>query len=136
MSRCPTPLEIRAAREAAGLTQTKAAALLYKTCRVWQMYEAGDRGMDPAFWGLFKIKVARAPTTTCEDAMKLEDYPSLACPSCSRATPPKRLNADQSVTYHCAAKNHEATHGRAETWRITKHGNFQAKTAAGHYVNS
>jgi DNA-binding transcriptional regulator YiaG len=54
----PTPAEIRTARETAGLTQTQAATLLYKTTRVWQMREAGDRAMDPAFWELFCIKLA------------------------------------------------------------------------------
>ncbi|KWU26391.1 hypothetical protein AS149_25725 [Burkholderia cenocepacia] len=57
----PAPTAIRTAREAAGLTQTAAAALLYKTLRVWQMWEAGDRRMDPALWELFLIKLdARA----------------------------------------------------------------------------
>ncbi len=57
-ARNPVPEEIKAARETAGLTQTEAAALLYKTARVWQMWEAGDRRMDPAFWELFRIKLA------------------------------------------------------------------------------
>jgi putative transcriptional regulator len=56
--RPPTPSEIRAAREAAGLTQTEAAALVYKTCRAWQLYESGERSMDPAYWELFQQKVA------------------------------------------------------------------------------
>ncbi|KVP75210.1 hypothetical protein WJ96_05485 [Burkholderia ubonensis] len=59
VARRPTPCEIKLAREAAGLTQTKAAALLYKTCRVWQMWEAG-RPMDPAYWELFLIKTKAA----------------------------------------------------------------------------
>lgn len=57
----PSPAEVRAAREAAGLTQTAAAALLHTTCRTWQQWEAGDRKMHPAFWELFRIKTARAP---------------------------------------------------------------------------
>ena len=52
----PAPDVIKAARIAAGLTQTKAAALLYKTCRIWQMWEAGDSPMCPALWELFLIK--------------------------------------------------------------------------------
>lgn len=52
----PAPAVIKAARIAAGLTQTKAAALLYKTCRIWQMWEAGERPMCPALWELFLIK--------------------------------------------------------------------------------
>lgn len=55
----PTPTEIRAAREAAGLTQTQAAALLHSAMRAWQRWEAGDRAMHPAFWELFEIKSKR-----------------------------------------------------------------------------
>ena len=53
-SRNPTPVEIRRARDRAGLTQTKAAALVYTTDRVWRQWEAGDRRMHPAFWELFR----------------------------------------------------------------------------------
>ena len=52
----PSPEQIRAARELAGLTQTAAACLLHSTCRVWQQWEAGDRRMHPAFWELFRLK--------------------------------------------------------------------------------
>jgi DNA-binding transcriptional regulator YiaG len=52
----PEPKQIRAAREAAGLSQTAAAALVCTTCRAWQQWEAGDRRMHPAFWELFKSK--------------------------------------------------------------------------------
>jgi DNA-binding transcriptional regulator YiaG len=55
----PTPAEIRAAREALGLTQTDAAALVHTTCRVWQQWEAGDRRMHPAFFELFIRKTHR-----------------------------------------------------------------------------
>jgi DNA-binding transcriptional regulator YiaG len=52
----PVPEDIRAARQAAGLTQTAAGALLHTTCRTWQKWEAGDRQMHPAMWELFCIK--------------------------------------------------------------------------------
>jgi len=52
----PTKLQIVAAREKAGLTQTEAAKLIYKALRTWQQWEAGSRDMDPAYWELFKIK--------------------------------------------------------------------------------
>ena len=53
----PAPADIRAAREAAGLTQTAAGELVSTTCRVWQQWEAGDRHMHPAFWTLFRAQV-------------------------------------------------------------------------------
>jgi len=56
----PSPADIRAGREAAGLSQTAAAALLHTGCRTWQQWEAGDRRMHPAFWELFNIKVRSA----------------------------------------------------------------------------
>lgn len=55
----PSPVEIRTARERAGLTQTEASALVHTTLRAWQHWEAGDRAMHPAFWELFGIKIAR-----------------------------------------------------------------------------
>lgn len=56
-ARNPKPDEIRAAREAAGLTQTEAAEVIYCTLRGWQEWEAGARRMHPAFWELWRIKV-------------------------------------------------------------------------------
>lgn len=52
----PTPDEVRAAREAAGLTQTSAAALIHGTLRAWQEWEAGNRRMHPGLWELFRLK--------------------------------------------------------------------------------
>jgi DNA-binding transcriptional regulator YiaG len=56
-ARNPTPAEIRAAREAAGLTQTEAARLIYCTLRGWQGWEDGSRRMHPAMWDLFLLRV-------------------------------------------------------------------------------
>lgn len=53
----PKPDQIRAKREAAGLTQTQAGALVFVTLRGWQAWEAGERPMHPAFWELFGIKI-------------------------------------------------------------------------------
>jgi DNA-binding transcriptional regulator YiaG len=53
----PCPAEIRAAREAAGLSQVEAGALLYRSGRNWQQWELGERRMDPALWELFRIKI-------------------------------------------------------------------------------
>lgn len=55
----PSPAEIRAARQATGLTQTQAARLIYATLRAWQEWEAGNRSMHPAMWELWRYK-ARA----------------------------------------------------------------------------
>ena len=52
----PAPEAIRAVREAAGLTQTAAAAMVYSTCRAWQKWEAGDARMHPAIFELFNLK--------------------------------------------------------------------------------
>ena len=60
----PTPAQIRAAREAAGLTQSQAAELVHAgSYRTWQNWErdAGDveaREMPLASWELFRLKVA------------------------------------------------------------------------------
>ncbi|MDD2978141.1 helix-turn-helix domain-containing protein [Aquabacterium sp.] len=58
----PTPAQIRAARESAGLSQEAAAALIHKTRSAWAQWEAREsasnhRAMDPAFWELFLLKI-------------------------------------------------------------------------------
>lgn len=58
--RNPSPDEVRAAREAAGLTQTQAAATIHGTLRAWQEWEAGNRRMHPGLWELFRVKTAPA----------------------------------------------------------------------------
>ncbi len=55
----PTPEQIKKARKDAGLTQTQAADLIYKSCRAWQQYEKGDREMDKALFELFMIKAVK-----------------------------------------------------------------------------
>ena len=58
----PTPSEIRAAREAAGLTQTAAGALCHRSLRAWQAVEAGDRKLDLAAWELFLLRTGQHPS--------------------------------------------------------------------------
>lgn len=57
----PPPESIRAAREAAGLTQTEAADLVHSTLRRWQEWEAGVHRMHPGLWELFGIKAKKLP---------------------------------------------------------------------------
>jgi DNA-binding transcriptional regulator YiaG len=57
----PPPDEIRAAREAAGLSCAQAAELVHCTRRAWYLWEAVDnassrRAMHPAVWELFRLK--------------------------------------------------------------------------------
>lgn len=64
-ARNPKPAEIVAAREAAGLTQTQAAALVHSALRSWQQWEAPAgtptaRQMHPAFWELFRVKIGQS----------------------------------------------------------------------------
>lgn len=58
----PTPAEIRAAREAAGLTQEQAGELIHGSRRAWQDYEAGNRKMHPGLWELFQAKAQACDT--------------------------------------------------------------------------
>lgn len=55
----PEPDDIRAARTAAGLTQTEAGAVVHASLRTWQQWEAGDRKMHPGLFELFTLKTAR-----------------------------------------------------------------------------
>ena len=55
----PTPEQIKLARKISGLTQTQAAALIYKKLLAWQRYESGDRAMDAALYELFLLKTGQ-----------------------------------------------------------------------------
>ena len=55
----PTPEQIRAAREAAGLTQVEAADMVHAALNTWSQWERGQRQMHAAFWELFRIKAGR-----------------------------------------------------------------------------
>lgn len=54
----PVPESIRAARAAAGHTQTQAARVIYSTLRTWQKWEGGERRMHPALFELYVLKVS------------------------------------------------------------------------------
>jgi DNA-binding transcriptional regulator YiaG len=58
-SQSPIPSAIRSAREQAGLTQTRAAAVIYKKLRTWQDWESGKNSMDAAFFELFLLKTGQ-----------------------------------------------------------------------------
>lgn len=55
----PNPTQIRAAREATGLTQTQAAQTIQKTMRAWQDWEAGKRRMHPVLFEVFLNKTSQ-----------------------------------------------------------------------------
>lgn len=55
----PSPVEVKQARAAAGLTQTEASQLVHAGLRSWMQWEAGDRAMHPAFWELFLLKARK-----------------------------------------------------------------------------
>ncbi len=46
--------DIKAAREALGLSQPKAAALLGLPVRTWRSWELGERNMPDAMWRLWR----------------------------------------------------------------------------------
>lgn len=60
----PTPKQIKDARLSVGLSQTEAAALIGKSMRTWQNWEAPieskeHRKMDPALFELFFLKLKK-----------------------------------------------------------------------------
>lgn len=61
----PTPADVKSARAAVGLTQTQAAALIYKKLLAWQRYESGDRTMDYALYELFLLKTSQIDIGQC-----------------------------------------------------------------------
>lgn len=56
-----TPAEIRAARTAAGHTQTQAGEIVGGTLRTWQDWEAGRRIMPLAAWELYRLRTGQHP---------------------------------------------------------------------------
>jgi DNA-binding transcriptional regulator YiaG len=52
----PSPEDIIASRNEAGLTQTQASTMVYGSLRAWQQWEAGDRRMHAGLWELFRLK--------------------------------------------------------------------------------
>ena len=71
-ARNPTPAEILAAREAAGLTQAQAAELVHASARNWQQWEqtegANVRRMHPGLWELFQAKAQACRAGRQEDS--------------------------------------------------------------------
>lgn len=55
----PEPREIRRNRLLAGLTQTQAAQLVYKSLRCFQNWEYGSRSMDPQIYEAWLTKLER-----------------------------------------------------------------------------
>lgn len=53
----PSPKNIKDLRLLNNLTQTEAAAKVYRNCRCWQRWESGNSHMDPAIYELFVIKL-------------------------------------------------------------------------------
>lgn len=51
----PTPADVRAARDATGMTQTSAAKVIYSTLRTWQDWESGARRCHPGMLRLFRL---------------------------------------------------------------------------------
>lgn len=59
----PTPEQIRAAREAAGLTQHQAAMLVgLRSGMRWSEYERGERRPHPVLWELWLLRTGQHPT--------------------------------------------------------------------------
>ena len=58
----PRPEQVRAAREAAGHSQTEAAALIYSTRDGWAKWEGGERRMHPGLWALYLLRTGQHPT--------------------------------------------------------------------------
>jgi putative transcriptional regulator len=58
----PTVDEVRAARIAAGLTQTAAGELVGGSLTTWQGWEYGTRTVSPAVWAMFLLLTSQHPT--------------------------------------------------------------------------
>ena len=57
IGRPPSPADILAARESAGLTQRAAGALVCASPALWGRWERGTTRMHPAAWLLFRARL-------------------------------------------------------------------------------
>lgn len=60
----PTPADVQAARKAAGLTQTQAAALVGKSLAAWKRYESTTKSHTPIpalVWEAFLSRAGLTP---------------------------------------------------------------------------
>ena len=56
----PSPLQIRAARKVAGITQAQAAEVVHShSYRTWQDWERGETAMPVGLWELFLLKTGQ-----------------------------------------------------------------------------
>lgn len=63
----PGPEQIRATRKSAKLTSSAAAELVHVDARTWRRWENRERGMHPAFWELFLLKIASLKDAAAPD---------------------------------------------------------------------
>lgn len=71
--RQPTPEQILAARQTAGLTQAEAGALVHSpSYRAWQDWERGRRPMRLDTWELFLLKTDQHPRSLMFAKPKLD----------------------------------------------------------------
>lgn len=71
----PTPAQIRAAREAAGLSRSEAASKIGSTTRAWENYEAdpeavNSRRMQPGLFVLFQLVTGQLDLADVRQALK------------------------------------------------------------------
>ena len=57
MTESPTPDEIRALRQRAGLSRVEFAALVHASPRSLEKWETGERKMHPGLWELVSAKL-------------------------------------------------------------------------------
>jgi DNA-binding transcriptional regulator YiaG len=70
----PTPEQVKAARTAAGHSQTQAADTIYKGLRTWQQWEKGERAMDPALFELYCLKTGQSKPSIILKKIGYPDY--------------------------------------------------------------
>ena len=68
---------VRAAREAAGLTQTAAAEMIFGARRTWADWEGGARKMPPAAWVMFLLRADLHPSAKLVPRVDMFDSASL-----------------------------------------------------------
>lgn len=81
----PKPDQIKSLRHKRGLTQKEAAELIFSSWRSWQDWENGARRMHPAFWQLFRLRVADM------DLKELEPGDDGGSEGCGTGGPVRRL---------------------------------------------
>ena len=71
----PKPEEIKQLRERHGLTQRRAARMVFVSVRAWQCWEGGEHRMNPIIWAYARYQARRSDEKAEEAKAQIASTP-------------------------------------------------------------